>query len=160
MVDPLSAEQHAQLKEAFDLIDEDKDGVLNVKDLQRFLLGFSQEFSKDDINSWLNDVTVKKTVTGVVTNSLIRQGFLDFPEFLNTVSRLVAESAELETSDECLISCFEVAKSLCISNFSNWITKERDTLPLTTFDEPWSCWVSRGRIMTSTTLLLSNCAAE
>ena len=49
----LSAEQHAELKKAFEAIDEDKNGVISKEELSSLLKGLGDEITDDDVEEMM-----------------------------------------------------------------------------------------------------------
>ena len=93
----LSAEQSAQLREAFDLMDINKDGVVTKDELKTLLTGLGEELTDDLAN---------EMIAAADENG---DGKVEFQEFLNAVAAEVAATEEVAAAEE-VVATEEVAE--------------------------------------------------
>ncbi|KAL5217663.1 hypothetical protein ABZP36_018347 [Zizania latifolia] len=80
MGDRLTAEQIAQLKEAFNLFDKDGDGVITSKELGTVLSSLGQNHTEAELQDMIKDVDADGN------------GVIDFHEFLNLMAHKMPDA--------------------------------------------------------------------
>lgn len=86
----INKEQLTQLKEAFNLIDQDRDGVISKDDLQKILISLGQKPTDKEVREMLNEV----------------QGNVDFARFLSMFASKMG-SADPEDLIRNAFTCFD-----------------------------------------------------
>lgn len=86
----INKEQLKQLKEAFDFIDQDHDGVISKEDLQTILISLGQKPTDKQVKDMLNEVT----------------GSVDFARFLSMFASKM-EAADPEELIRNAFTCFD-----------------------------------------------------
>ncbi|KAF5734060.1 calmodulin [Tripterygium wilfordii] len=92
MIENLTEEQIAEFKEAFSLFDKDGDGCITIKELGTVMRSLGQSPSEAELRDMINEVDADQN------------GTIDFPEFLNLMSRKMKDT----DSDEELKEAFKV----------------------------------------------------
>ncbi|KAK3035893.1 hypothetical protein RJ639_033394 [Escallonia herrerae] len=92
MADHLTEEQIAEFKEAFNLFDKDGDGSITTKELGTVMRSLGQNPTEVELQDMINEVDADQN------------GTIDFPEFLNLMSRKMKDT----DSEEELREAFKV----------------------------------------------------
>ena len=92
MVDQLTEEQIAEVKEAFSLFDRDGDGSITSKELGTVMRSLGQNPSEAELQDMINEVDVDGN------------GSIDFPEFLSLKKKKMKDT---DTEEE-LVDAFRV----------------------------------------------------
>ena len=93
MVEQLTEEQIAELKEAFSLFDKDGDGAITTKELGTVMRSLGQNPTEAELQEMINEV-----------DAADGNGTIDFPEFLSLMARKMKET---DTEEE-LVEVFRV----------------------------------------------------
>ncbi|KAK3033925.1 hypothetical protein RJ639_034725 [Escallonia herrerae] len=97
MAEHLTEEQIAEFKEAFNLFDKDGDGSITTKELGTVMRSLGQNPTEVELQDMINEVDADQN------------GTIDFPEFLNLMSRKMKVNYYTDTdSEEELREAFKV----------------------------------------------------
>ena len=92
MVEPLTEKKIAELREAFEIFDRDKDGYITAKELIQVMKSLNQDPSEQEINEMIKQV------------DLDNNGRIDFNEFAELMTK---RSKETDIEEE-VINAFRV----------------------------------------------------
>ena len=87
MLDDISQERRKEYKDAFEMFDKNKDGVITTKELANIMRSLNQDPTEEELNEMIEEVDLDKN------------GEVDFEEFITLMNR---RSKEIDIEEEVL----------------------------------------------------------